>query len=216
MADPLSIIASVIALLTAAEATYKGIRGIKRLPQAFQKLEKGLPLVLETLKEAKENYHPEDVGEPDIEALKQVVKTCEQKAEGLQEILKKLEPEDPASVRDKYFTIVKAQGKKARVEELMKEILESVHSIACHRIMKTATTAHVERLEAAIEDLKNLQSSDDEMHEAKIVQSINHGEIGSAYYNFNKGDHNKAHYGSGHIIGGNSTVHFSSSSSNSG
>ncbi|KAJ0162642.1 hypothetical protein CTA2_4239 [Colletotrichum tanaceti] len=216
MADPLSIIGSVIAILTAAEATYKGIKDIKRLPQAFQKLDTWLPLVRETLKEAEEHCHPADARGLEIEALKEAVETCKQQAEMLQDILKKLEPEDPASVRDKYWKILAAVGKKARVEELMRGILESVHAIACHRMMKAATTAHVGRLEAAIEELKSMQPSDDEVHDAKVVQSINNGQIDKAYNTLTWGNDNKTHTGSGHIFGTVTTLTLNSSSPKSG
>lgn len=155
------LVAGVIGILDVAATAYTNIQNIAGLPKAFQAVARKLPLVKQTLQTI-EN-HLENASEPSIEAIIPVVRACKEKAEKLRAILEKLDPKDSTWKPERYVTIIKFWGKKGRVEELMKRILEDVQYLAADQTMKAATADQLEGIAAAIEELALIEPSAPDM-----------------------------------------------------
>ena len=88
-----------------------------------------------------------------------MVESCKRKAECLQSIVRELAAEPDASKFRRYCTAVRWLGKEAKVEEVVKGMLEDVHLLAGNRAIKAATEAEVAQILRAIEELSDMQPS---------------------------------------------------------
>ena len=82
--DPLSVIASTLAIIQAVTATCKAIQNIRDLPHEFKEVETYLPLVHDTLKLVEERIRNADLDEASKKAIRPLVADCETKAKELQ------------------------------------------------------------------------------------------------------------------------------------
>ncbi|KAF4975981.1 hypothetical protein FZEAL_7298 [Fusarium zealandicum] len=166
--DPLSIVASVIAIIGAVNGTYKTLDNIRGLPKAFEEVKRSLPLVQNILQAIQDKLKSSQVGvaESRRDVVLAILEPCEHNATILRKIFEELEDkcnEDRTANTWKkacawYFTALQ-HTKAHRVESLMNEVLRGVQKLAWNETFGLATSQDVENLKAAIEDLSEVQPS---------------------------------------------------------
>ncbi|KAI8710751.1 SesA domain-containing protein [Fusarium sp. LHS14.1] len=158
--DPLSIIASTIAIVEAVSSTYKAIQHLRGLPDEFKEVSQNLPLAQDTLALARDHLQGLTLDDSSKKAIQPVVSGCEERAKMLQDIFEKVEKgtknAKDGSVLDFYRTSLLRLGKAHRVETLMRGILRDLNALATNQLFKTATQS---QLEEAIDRLSNVESS---------------------------------------------------------
>lgn len=137
---------------------YDPIKDLRGLPEAFQEVNKLLPLVEQTLRGAKIPSKKLKSAD-DSKALETVLYSCDEKAGKLLEIFriiaKKSKDRYDSSV---YRAIVIRQGKH-RVETLMDGILEDLGVLVAHHIFLAEMQMQVEPLADAREELAKVSPS---------------------------------------------------------
>ncbi|GKU23142.1 unnamed protein product [Fusarium langsethiae] len=161
--DPLSGIASTIAVVQAISSIYKAIQRLRGLPHEFVEVSRNLPLAENTLGLARDQLQGQTLSKSYKEALQRLVSDCEGKAKKLQEIFEEVEKgmksAEDGSVLDLYRTSLLRLGKARRVENLMQGLLRGLDSLATNQLFKTATQSQIAQLKKAIDQLSNVESS---------------------------------------------------------
>ncbi|KAH7118110.1 hypothetical protein B0J13DRAFT_570440 [Dactylonectria estremocensis] len=175
--DPLSIIASTIAVVQAISSTYKAIQHLRGLPNEFNEVNRNLPLAQDTLGLARDQLQGLALDESSKKALQPLVSGCEEKAKMLQDIFEKVEKgvksAKDGSVLDFYRASLLRLGKAQRVETLMQGILRGLDALATNRLFKTATQSQMAQLKEAIDQLSNVESSvPDTDFDSSVTQNI--------------------------------------------
>ncbi|KAF9879367.1 hypothetical protein CkaCkLH20_02910 [Colletotrichum karsti] len=209
MAEIIGVIGSVVGLLTAAEVAHSKMKGMKGLPEAFDAVARQVPLAQRILDavESQTRNAPEST----LRAILPVVHSCRENAETLKTTLEKLQPGDSASAwsLDHYVSLIKCRGKKGRVEDLMRQILRDILTLASYKTIHAATSEELAGLKAAIEEVGNVKASapDTLLEDAKGV-NISHGGQGPMLNQV--GDYTTSwnHFGSGHINHVQGDAHF--------
>ncbi|KAM0492207.1 hypothetical protein ACHAP8_010070 [Fusarium lateritium] len=179
--DPLSILASTLAIVQAITSTYKAIQYLKGLPNEFIEI---WPWMI----------HPE-------RPSKSVVSGCEEKAKLLLDIFEKVEKgvkhTKDGSVLDLYRTSLLRLGKAHRVETLMQDILKGLDALATNHLFRTAPQSQIAQLKDAIDHLSNIESSvpDSDFESGTNYQTIASG--GTGYQSNTTGHDHKINSGSG-------------------
>ncbi|KAH6990079.1 hypothetical protein EDB80DRAFT_729454 [Ilyonectria destructans] len=164
--DPLSIIASVIAIIGDITATYKTIDKIANLPKAFEEVKRNLPVVESIFFGMKERLGKRNLLDEQSQAILNSIKPCEDKFRELQRIIDVVKTEfeadqharDWARVRYAYH---KALGrvKALRVESLMKDIFKGIEKLAQVQMFELVTQDDLEAIENALKRLENVEPS---------------------------------------------------------
>ncbi|KAG7404322.1 Ankyrin repeat domain-containing protein 50 [Fusarium oxysporum f. sp. rapae] len=161
--DPLSAIASTIAVVQAVSSTYNAIQHLRGLPNEFNEVSRNLPLAKNTLDLVLDQLQGLALDESSKKALQPLVSGCEGKAKMLQDIFEKVEKEakiaKAGSVLDFYRTSLLRLGKAHRVETLMRGILKDLDALATNQLFRTATQSQMAQLQEAIDQLSNVESS---------------------------------------------------------
>ena len=84
--DPLSIIASIIAIIQAISSTHKAIQHLKGLPKEFNEVNQNLPLVQDTLGLVHDRLKVVDLDESSKKTIGPIVSGCKEKAKKLRDI----------------------------------------------------------------------------------------------------------------------------------
>jgi hypothetical protein len=174
----LGLISSVITIIETSRDIYDAASSAEGLHEAFRAVSQNIPLVLNILRDCRKVQEQVDkeysltVDENlkrDIEesnkAVEPLVLACQENAKRLQEIFQKVVPEDDASWIERYKKAARAvlPGKKRKVEDLMKEILEKLQLLHTSRFFKSENEQKNEKkskeLETAISQLSELSSS---------------------------------------------------------
>lgn len=138
--------------------TYDSVKDLRGLPEAFQEVNKRLPLVEQTLRDTK-SPSKKLKSANDVKALETVLYSCEEKAGKLLQIVakvgKKSENQYDSSV---YRKIAIKQGKH-RVETLMDGILEDLGVLVAHNVFPAEIQKQVEPLAKAREELAKVSPS---------------------------------------------------------
>ncbi|KAH6664761.1 WD domain-containing protein [Plectosphaerella plurivora] len=182
--DPLSIIASTIAIVGVVASSSKAIQSIKGLPSEFKEVNQNLPLVQDTLVLARDRLKDGDgvaLDESSKNAIEPVLSGCETKARMLQEIFDKIEKgakDSGGSGLDLYRTALLRLGKAHRVETLLRDIIKSLDLLATNQFFRASIKRG--KLVDAEDELSGLQSSvpDSEFESAGNVQNIAEGATG--------------------------------------
>lgn len=173
----LGVISACITVFEKAKQGYDAAHNAKGLPEAFRKVSENIPLVLSILSsiyailEARKNAikHPGDVAHEQafkdaVEVVQPVIDKCQENAESLKHIFDKVLPDDDASWLKRYRLALHTLklGRKQKVEDLMKEILEKLSLLQTDHYFGTAIQS--DNLQTAIQQLKKVSSSlpDDE------------------------------------------------------
>ncbi|KAF3806885.1 hypothetical protein GCG54_00007135 [Colletotrichum gloeosporioides] len=200
----IGLIGGVIGLLEAANKAYATIKDMAGLPKAFQEVSQRIPLVLQILEHVKTNAG--QAPRTTIDAITPVVTSCKGEAEMLKDILEGLASEDSKWDLNRYVKMIKCKGKKGRVEDLMKKIIENVQILASDQTMKLATSQQLQELGLAVEGLKIIEpSAPDELLRQGETVTINYDGTGSQHNQI--GNNNTSTtwhgHGTGHMIQGN-------------
>lgn len=163
--DPLSIIASTIAIVQATAATYNVIHKLSGLPKEFVEVSRRFPLAEDTLRLLRNQLRAQTVDEASENALEPCVTGCEAKAKKICDIFKSVEngaaKEKDGSVFELYRTSLLRLGKAHRVETLMNGMLRDLDALATNQLFRasTATQSLVAQLKEAISQLSTIVSS---------------------------------------------------------
>jgi hypothetical protein len=215
----LGLISSVITIIETSRDIYDAASSAEGLHEAFRAVSQNIPLVLNILRDCRKVQEQVDkeysltVDENlkrDIEesnkAVEPLVLACQENAKRLQEIFQKVVPEDDASWIERYKKAARAvlPGKKRKVEDLMKEILEKLQLLHTSRFFKSENEQKNEKkskeLETAISQLSELSSSLPENegqynHYGPGGMFINPGEGTQHNYSQSGGSGNKQYIG---------------------
>jgi hypothetical protein len=174
----LGLISSVITIIETSRDIYDAASSAEGLHEAFRAVAQNIPLVLNVLRDCKKVQEHVDKDysltvdenlKRDIEesnkAVEPLILACQDNAKRLQEIFRKVVPEDDASWVERYKKVVRVvmPGKKRKVEDLMKDILEKLQLLHTSRFFKSENNQKNEKkskeLETAISQLSELSSS---------------------------------------------------------
>ncbi|CRG90005.1 Ankyrin repeat, PH and SEC7 domain containing protein secG [Talaromyces islandicus] len=216
--DPLSTIASTIALVQAASSTYKAIHHLRGLPKEFDEVSRNLPLAEDTLSLARDHLQGQALDESSRKALEPFVSGCEEKAKQLQNIFERVEKGVKNSkdtfVLELYRTSLLRFGKAHRVEILMQGILKSLDALATNQLFRMASQGQITKLNKAMDQLSKVKSSvpdsDFESLETNFTQHNASGATG--YQTVNSGSGQIINSGSGKLFNAH-TMNFGSGKS---
>ncbi|OQO14029.1 hypothetical protein B0A48_00904 [Cryoendolithus antarcticus] len=170
----LGVISSIIATLDGLKKVWDAAHNAKGLYEAFRKVAENIPLVLSTLKKVQQALKLDSMNSTDTthqeiidhsaDDIKPVFETCQVNAKALREIFGEVVPADEDSRMERYKKVLStvSPGKKRKVEELMKEILEKLQLLHTHQFFKQVVGQT--GLEDAIKELDAVEPSlpDDE------------------------------------------------------
>ena len=174
----LGLISSVITIIETSRDLYDAASSAQGLHEAFRAVSQNIPLVLNILRDCKkvqeqinQDYslttdadRKRDI-EESSKAVEPLILACEENAKRLQEIFQKVVPDEDAGWAERYKKAAHAvmPGKKRKVEDLMKEILEKLQLLHTSQFFKSENEQKNEKkskeLEAAISQLSELPSS---------------------------------------------------------
>ncbi|KAK5238550.1 hypothetical protein LTR47_000293 [Exophiala xenobiotica] len=202
-------ISGVIAIIDGAIKVCDSARKDLKLGDAFEAVQRRLPVILDTLQTCENHLKSTQDSIPtDVwEALEETVDTCHEKAGNLRGILEKVIPSHGDGWKKQYLKIVKRLGKGNKVEELMISITEDVQLIVNHHSVQSAKPEQKTDLDNIIEEMKSVKSSVPE--EENAGNTFNSGG-GAQTNNLNSGSgqqiNNNASVGTQHI-GSATTIH---------
>lgn len=189
----LGVISSALTIIEASKNVYESAKSASGLHEAFRKVAENIPLVSDTLRQAKRVFEaPSDTSTANAveQAAKDagpVITTCEENVRQLRDIFERVVPGDDAGRRERYIKALQSAmpGKKKRVEELMKEILEKLQLLQTNQYFKD--TARSQKLEQALEELAQVPSS-------LPVEESGYTHSGSGSMNINPGSGTQYNY----------------------
>lgn len=194
--EVVGLISAVISIVGAVENIYSGFRDARNLPRAFREVAEKLPLVRETLRIAEQQIKSTS-DEEACEAIKTVVENCKAKAAHLKEIFTVVAPPEPPTRLERYSVVVRRWGKRNRVEDLTREMMENVRLLAMNRAVQAATERQAEELLRAIKELSTIEPSlPDEDSVRQYHSGSGHNIRGNNY----QGNHN--------VFSGSGTANF--------
>ncbi|GAB1739841.1 hypothetical protein NU219Hw_g4776t1 [Hortaea werneckii] len=174
----LGLISSVITIIETSRDVFDAASSADGLHEAFRTVSQNVPLVLNILRDCKKaqeqvekeyNQTCDEDLKRDIEQssrdVEPLIQACQERARQLQEIFHKVVPEDGSSWVERYRKAARAvlPGKKRKVEDLMKEILEKLQLLHTSRFFKSENEKRNENrsreLQTAITQLSELSSS---------------------------------------------------------
>lgn len=190
-AEVIGLISSVIAIIGAAKTVYDAAADAKGQPEEFGQVATRLPLIIGLLESSKRGVPKLNATEQ--EALEAILQSCEDKAESLGKLFRRVIRKDDDKWYERYKKAVVAVSKGKKVESLMGEILKDVQVIVCDKLKEIATSNQVKELGEAIKEMKELPSSLQEetgfVHNGSGPQNNNTGS-GSQYNNTSTGNQN--------------------------
>ncbi|KAF3808716.1 hypothetical protein GCG54_00010905 [Colletotrichum gloeosporioides] len=167
------VLSSVITIVEATSKSYKGIKKIRGLPEAFDTVGQQLNRVKRLLGQIYDQSKSRGASEIDkaqADLLSLTVEECRAKAEALAKVFHDLEEkcnkfEESACVwKDKFNDIYRAllKGSKAnRVESLMEDLWKSLQRLSTIEIIGTSNTLKGDAA-SAIQDLEEVEPSLDD------------------------------------------------------
>ncbi|KAL8387325.1 hypothetical protein RB595_009988 [Gaeumannomyces hyphopodioides] len=156
-AEVIGVIASVIGILTAARDAYDSIQDIRGLPETFRQIPPKVDLAVATLDQIHRGGCTSSGAE--LNTVAALANQCSENAERLSLVLRKLNLDKSTPFRERYVSIIQGWGKKGRVEDLLKRIMEDVMLLANHKMVAATGQGQVRKLEQAVEDLDKAEPS---------------------------------------------------------
>lgn len=196
------LISSVISIIETSRSLYDTANDLSGLHEAFRAVALNIPLVLNILKSCKtvqdglaKDYETSSDAEQrrEFEAANEVVKPvmlkCKENAEALKDILEKVVPGDEAKWLERYRKAVKSMlpGKKKKVEDLMKEMLQEMQLLHTSRFFQAEIDKRSQKLEDGISKLEELEPSLPE-------EQSGYNHFGSGPQNVSTGDSTQHNY----------------------
>lgn len=181
--DPGSIIAAIDTALGVCGHVvelFQAIKDIRELPDAFKQLGTKIALVEEILNKTRDVIVAR-TDEGDREVAMQAIKSCQEQIQQLQDILETIQNSsgDPQADSSKIWSSIKkfyrnavlrlGKGSKGRVEDLTREILESLRLLSQWCGLE-------DQLKKAMDDINNVEASlEDEECEPPGSNTLNIG-----------------------------------------
>lgn len=138
--------------------TYNSIKDLHGLPEAFQEVNKRLPLVEQTLRNAKSPAKKLKSAD-DVKALETVLYSCDQKADKLLQIVAKVGKKSKDQYDSAVYRKIAIKQGKHRVETLMDGILEDLGALVAHNMFPAEIQRQIEPLAKAREELAKVPPS---------------------------------------------------------
>ncbi|KAA8642377.1 hypothetical protein EYZ11_009966 [Aspergillus tanneri] len=151
-------IAGLIEVTEGIAEAYDPIKDLRGLPEAFQEVNKLLPLVEQTLRDAKspaKKFKSDD----DAKALETLLYSCDEKADKLLEIFRRIAKNSKDQYDSSVYRAIIIKQGKHRVETLMDGILEDLGALVAHHIFPAEMQRQVEPLADAREELAKVSPS---------------------------------------------------------
>jgi len=187
--EVVGLISAIITIAETAADFYEAIKDLHGLPEAFKEVNQRLPLLEQTLRDAK--TQAKTAKDDEAKALETLLTSSKAKAEKLLDIFKKIHNSADSSAITVYRMVILKIGKKGRVEALMQDILKDMQIMTTYQVFKMVTQKHVDSLEAAEEDLKKTEEQNpsltDSEFEEKSPGAMNHYGEGNQYAAFGNG-----------------------------
>jgi hypothetical protein len=155
----LGLISSLISVIDGAKQVYDASRSAQGLPETFRDVANRLPIVTSILSTAGQHIKDGNASEDLCKGVKQVIEACQEKAKKLEDLFRKVIPDDNASRSERYLSAVRTLGKGNEVEKLMKGILEDVQLLAHEHSMKMASNIQLEQITTAVEEVEAIPPS---------------------------------------------------------
>ncbi|KAK3346563.1 hypothetical protein B0T25DRAFT_552317 [Lasiosphaeria hispida] len=149
-AEVIGVISAIVAILDAATKVYAAAKDASGLPSSFRSAAQRLPLVMDTLRAAKDGLKP-TAAEDSYSSLVLVLESCEKKARSLQKVFQLVAPAPGASTPRRVATAMRALNKSKKVDELMKGIMDDIQLLAGNHAINSATRAQINDLTKAVE-----------------------------------------------------------------
>jgi hypothetical protein len=178
----LGIISSIISIIDATNQVYEAVKDETGLPTNFKKSATKLPLISKLLEDA-ERYINGAADKSTKAAFAPTLMGCEVQATQLQELFKKVMPEEGDSRWDRYVKAARTIGKGGRIETLMKGILDDLQLLTT-KFPEVTTPRGKEQLAKALEEVTKMDPSLLEGFE----QTPAYAHYGSGVQNINNGD----------------------------
>ena len=137
---------------------YGSVKRLCGLPEAFQEVSKCLPLVEQTLQDAK-SWAKRLKSAGDTIALERVLYSCNEKANKLREIFKQISEISKDQYDSSLYREIIVKQDKQRVETLMDGILEDLGALVTHNIYPAEMQRPVEPLAQARRELAEVSPS---------------------------------------------------------
>ena len=156
MADPLTIITSIITLLDTVKKTYDKVQDATHLPQAFHKIHNRVDLATKTLSEVRQKYQKNTEEDKEIRGSLQ---GCEQDAL----VLKEMYGEVCAAANSDWLHRYKGyisnmmHGRKGKVEDSWRSLLEGLDVLQGYHLFRNLSTAP--EIAAAIKESQEMEDS---------------------------------------------------------
>jgi len=158
-AEVIGVIAGIIGIVDGIAKVHSAANDASGLPEAFQDVAQRLPLVREILQTALAHLKARSPDDKLYQAIKPVLRRCNDKATRLEKLFEKSIPQTGASRSDRYFLAVRSLGKGSLVKSLMKGILEDVQLLADNHVMRLAPDSRLGELERAAEEVSAIPPS---------------------------------------------------------
>jgi hypothetical protein len=189
-------IAGLIGVTEDIVQAYESIKNLPNLPKAFQEVNKQLPLLAQTLRNA-ESPANELKSTDDTKELETVLHSCDEKADNMLEIFEKIGKKSKDQYDSSVYRAIIMKPGKDRVETLMAGILEDLRVLVAHNIFLAVMKRQVEPLAKALEELAEVSPS---LADADLAD---HPGAGNQY-----GDHNRQYNLFGNGGQRNATGHY--------
>jgi len=159
------VISSIIAIVQGINQVVEAAIDAEGLPKVFRRASHKLPIISEILEATKSTFEKNKALQVE-KTIKQTIDNCEENWQILKGLFDKVLPEDETTQIDRYYKAVKTLGKKGKVENLMKEMLENVQLLTNFKIMTATRTEEAkntnvdkEKVAKAITDVTGWESS---------------------------------------------------------
>ncbi|KAI5459654.1 hypothetical protein BGZ63DRAFT_388455 [Mariannaea sp. PMI_226] len=201
--EVVGLIAAIIEITDSIVEVYAAIKDLRDLPNAFQEVNKRLPIVEIILQSARS--HAENAADYEAQALVSLLKSCKSKADQLLEIFKRIDDSKDKPVVSVYRKLVVKIGKKGRVEVLMTNILRDVETLTSYHVFRGSTKDQVEKVKEAILELAQVEPSMPDSHFEEKAANITHNGRGNIYSNCGPGNFKHV---DGHNFEAKGDIHF--------
>lgn len=149
----LGVISSIITIIETSQKFYEALANTKGLHEAFQRIEETIPLVLRILRKVEEtqqaaaneylqtkNLQRMRAIEAASKELAPIMLSCEKGAHELKSIFEKSLPHDATSRVQRYSKAIQVvlPGRRRKVEQRLKEILEKLQLLTNHQVFENA------------------------------------------------------------------------------
>ncbi|KAL8295725.1 hypothetical protein RB597_009191 [Gaeumannomyces tritici] len=156
-AEIIGVIAGAIGILTAARDAYDSIQDIRGLPETFRQIPPKVDLAVATLDQIHRSGCSGSGAE--LNTVATLANQCSKNADRLGLVLRKLNLDKSTPFPERYVSIIQGWGKKGRVEDLLKNIMEDVMLLANHQMVAATSQGQIRKLEQAVEDLDKVDPS---------------------------------------------------------